>query len=301
MAQYLFRRNGQYYFRLRIPASQRHHFNGKQEIRKALGTYNRQVAIYVSAVILAEMKKRFTQKDIDALHEISKKEEDIRRAYLDPVLRLIKIKKNGADIEIDYDNDDVKEIEAANRILGNSPDTNNQNTTPLTDVIAKYCKERTGRKWTDKTAFEARNIFNLLVEIVGNIPVYQLDYVLARSYKETLQQLPPNRRKKPRYRNLSIDQIIATKPKQTLSTHTINKHLSKCNALCDWMMRHGYVEKNFFKGLHIEVETRPDDEREVFTTEDLIKIFLITIEFQPKLAAVAALEAYEPQQIKILG
>ena len=39
------------------------------------------------------------------------------------------------------------------------------------------------------------------------------------------------------------------------------------------MMRHGYVKQNFFKGLHIEVETRPDDEREVFTTEDLKKIF----------------------------
>ena len=110
MAQYLFRRIGQYYFRLRIPAAYRHHYGGKQEIRRTLGTHNRQVAIAVSAGILAELKKRFTHKDIDAL------QEEIRRAYLDPVLRWTKIQKGDVNIEIDY-GDPEREKEAALALL----------------------------------------------------------------------------------------------------------------------------------------------------------------------------------------
>ena len=145
----------------------------------------------------------------------------------------------------------------------------------LEDVIEKFCREKVSSgEWSEKTEFENRAIYELLIQIIGNLPVNQLDHAVARSFKNTVQKLPPNIKKHPRYRELTIDQILATNPSKTMAVNTVNKALSRIGVLFGWMNgRHGYISANYFARLGIKNLKRPHEERSVFSEEDLQRIF----------------------------
>ncbi len=273
---YLFRRNGIYYFRLVIPPDQRLNFGGKREIRKSLCTYNRQIALTTGANLLYMAKREISQKDIDAMQAIIRAEEEALENTLDPKIRLITYKtRDGEEITIDT-GDDAKDAEILQRLRNTTPTHQpKEETILLSEAIAKFSREKElDRSWGTKTTEENRMIYGVMIEIVGDIPVSKMNYDLARYYKETLMGLPPNHKKVARYAGLSIDQILATKPAKTLAQYTINKHLSKASMLCDWCLRHGLVEANYFNGMRLKNDKRrADEEREAFDDDDLKKIF----------------------------
>lgn len=58
-----------------------------------------------------------------------------------------------------------------------------------------------------------------------------------------------------------------------ISTHTINKYLSRLSNLFTYGVSHGYMNNNPASGLKVKLRPRPDQERKAFNSEDLQKLF----------------------------
>lgn len=144
----------------------------------------------------------------------------------------------------------------------------------LSQLIEAYCAEKNREgSWTPKTEYSNRGMYDLLLKIVGDLPVSRLDAVAARRYKTILQKLPPNLEKSPAYRGLSIHDVLAMKPKDLMTVTTLNNHMTKVASLFGWAERNGHIERNYFANLTLRNPQRPDEARAVYTVEDLRKIF----------------------------
>lgn len=63
-------------------------------------------------------------------------------------------------------------------------------------------------------------------------------------------------------------------PKDTLSAHTVNKYLSRLSNLFSYAVSHGYMVTNPAGGLKVKLKSRPDEERNAYTTADLKRLFV---------------------------
>jgi len=144
----------------------------------------------------------------------------------------------------------------------------------LSQLIEAYCAEKIREgSWTPKTQYSNRGMYDLLLKIVGDLPVSRLDAAAARRYKTILQKLPPNLEKSFAYRDLSIPDVLAMKPKDLMTVTTLNNHLTKVASLFGWAERNDHIERNYFAHLTLRNPQRPDEARAAYTEEDLRKIF----------------------------
>ncbi|MBK8958578.1 MAG: hypothetical protein IPM80_09080 [Proteobacteria bacterium] len=106
----------------------------------------------------------------------------------------------------------------------------------LQSVIDEYVAEKLTPPscWTAKTHEENKAIFELLVALVGDVPVSTIDGAVARHVKQTVQKLPPNMNKSPLYRNKSVSEVVAMNPADTLAVNSVNKYLNRISSLFDW-------------------------------------------------------------------
>lgn len=144
----------------------------------------------------------------------------------------------------------------------------------FSDVQRNFFREKeVSRGWREKTLEDHEAVFSLFREIFGDVPVSRIDKTLMRDFKSTIIQLPPNMRKIAKYKNKTIRQILAMKPRETLSPHTINKYLSRLSNLFSYAVAHGYMTVNPAGSLKVKLRSRPDEERKAYTQEDLKKLF----------------------------
>jgi integrase len=144
----------------------------------------------------------------------------------------------------------------------------------LSSVLGIYTAEKLKEgSWTDKTQGTAGSKHDLLVRIIGDVPIRAIGTAQARDYKQVLQQLPKNINTKPLYRSKTIQQILTLKPDGAMSVTTINNYLAWASTFFDWAERNGYVDKNPFRKLQLKNPKRPDEARAAYTMEDLQKIF----------------------------
>jgi integrase len=157
-------------------------------------------------------------------------------------------------------------------------DTTTRRPTPIepafSDLQESFFKEKElSQGWRLKTQEDHAAVFALFVEVFGNVPVGHIDKILMRDFKSIIIQLPPNMRKMGKYKNKTIPEIVAMKPLETLSTHTVNKYLSRLSNLFAYAITHGYMTANPATGLKVKLKSRPDEEREAYTIDDLKKLF----------------------------
>jgi len=139
----------------------------------------------------------------------------------------------------------------------------------LSEIIDAWLSEG---EWDQKTYNEYRASLKLLERVIGNKPVDQIERLTIKEYKDTLRQLPPNLNKHKKYKNKSIQDVIALVDKP-MSTTTINKNLIRASQCFGWAVRNGYLGENPAENMTIDNKVRPRDQRNIFTTEDLVKIF----------------------------
>lgn len=143
----------------------------------------------------------------------------------------------------------------------------------LSKVIADYCdSQKAENRWTEKTAFETKAGIDLWLRIVGDQPITGYGHEQHRNYKATLQKLPPNLNKMPRYRGLSISAIVALGDPPA-SVNTVGNQLARIAALFNWAVRHGYTGSNPASGMAPKKAKRASEERQAFSDEDLKKLF----------------------------
>ena len=155
-----------------------------------------------------------------------------------------------------------------------STQTKQKDQPKLSKVIPKFVSEfiKAGR-WTEKTKSENEAVFELFMEISSDLPINQYDHQAIRQYKETLGLLPANRNKIEKYRDKTIDQILALPDVKPMAVNSINKNIRRLGQLFKWSVQNGYIERNIVEGMSLPETKRQDQYREVFDQEDLDKIF----------------------------
>lgn len=270
---------GVYHFRLVIPVALRPVL-GKIEVKKTLQTSNRKQAVFLAKELSVKVEKAF--------QEVRLKMIDIKKPK--PInlgtITMTGITSRGVSVQnvvIERESPE-EEYDIARALLDaikDHPDavrdvikTAKEQLVYLSALIDKYCAEKALEKaWVAETTEDFRGIFNRLVEILGDIPVNTIGYDQSRFYKNTMMALPPNMNKQQLYRGRSIPEVISMRPTKTISVNTLNRNISVVSSLFNWARRNGYVRENYFDGLCLKKKVQAQDERSVFTAEDLTALF----------------------------
>jgi integrase len=125
----------------------------------------------------------------------------------------------------------------------------------------------------EKLLNEYKVLTDEFIEIIGNIPVSLLSKDSIRKYIKTLIKLPNNRRKNPRYRDLSIDEVMKLKDVTPQSRINVNKCLTRLTTFMKFGVSQGYIKENYIDGMKIPISKKDErKKREPFSPEDLVKI-----------------------------
>ena len=245
---YLLIRSSGYYFRVRVPCDLRDHLT-LSEIKSVIGHTNRAQALKVARrmsviteSLFDEIRENPYLRSADEIKAWRKQHLGSNQAHIPPSLNACK--------------------------------TPEQRQSPLfQQVVEKFVTEQTTtNQWTEKSRLGNEAIYRLAIRVIGDIPMAQITFEHVRNYKDTLCRLPANLNKNPRYRNKSIDAVLALKP-TPMAVNTINKNLSRLSSIFKWAVKHGYTDRNYAEGIQLKTSKRPDEEREVYTKQDLEVIF----------------------------
>jgi integrase len=177
--------------------------------------------------------------------------------------------------------DDAKDAAIAGQLLGSIADTKPATPSPAVDaaslatVAKKYKAEKvTEGSWREKTAAEHEALYDLLIQIVGNVDVSTIGHQQARRFKEVLLSLPANMGKGI-YAGKSVRQLLQMNIPDTAKMHrrTVNEKIQRVSSLFGWAVRHGYTAVNPFEGLKMRLSSQASEERAVFDADDLRLIF----------------------------
>ena len=115
-----------------------------------------------------------------------------------------------------------------------------------------------------------RVILEEFVEIVGDIDISNVTKKEVSYYIDVQIKLPPNRKKSPKYKDLSIQEMVEKNlpEKETQTLQNINKRLTKLSVFANWGVRQGLIVSNPFSGMKFSVKKQPH-RRMPFTAEDL--------------------------------
>jgi len=139
----------------------------------------------------------------------------------------------------------------------------------LSEVIKKYVEAKEA-EWTAKSKMEFKSVFRLLVDVLGDVDVSAITKPIVTTLRSTLQKLPPNIYKK--YPGQTINQILALKDVEPMSTKSVNKHVSRLGALLRYCVEEEMIASNPASGLKITDKKRADEERSAYSMDDIKKI-----------------------------
>ena len=142
----------------------------------------------------------------------------------------------------------------------------------IREVVDEFLELRKGTIG-EKMLDEYKVITDDFIEIIGNIPVSSLSKDSIRKYISTQIILPPNRRKNPKYREMSIVEVMKLKGVKPQSRINVNKFLTRLTTFMNFGVSQGYIKENYILGMKIPIpKTEGRKKREPFSPEDLVKI-----------------------------
>ena len=164
--------------------------------------------------------------------------------------------------------DQTSSVEAVNEVVEDVP------VVLFSDVQKRYVAENEkGDAWSAKTKVEYLKSYALFIEVMGDMDVSKIDRRAMNRFKDTLMELPPNRNKNPKYRDLSIPEILELKPAQTIAPRTINKNLVRIGSLFGYAVKCGDMLSNPATDLQVKIKSRPDEDKQEMSSDDLTKLF----------------------------
>lgn len=117
----------------------------------------------------------------------------------------------------------------------------------------------------------------LFIELMGDLPLPEIKLKTINEFLEKLKRWPKHRSKMPAYKDLSTEEILQLDIpiKDRISVTTINKHLAWVGHTLAFAAKRDYIAKNYCEGIKLTSKTkmRADEERAMFTKEDLEKLF----------------------------
>jgi len=101
-----------------------------------------------------------------------------------------------------------------------------------------------------------KRIVEEFIEIVGDIDFSTITKNEVSHYIDVQTKLPPNRKKSPKYRDLSIKEVMKLKlsQKEIQTPQNINKRITKLSVFGNWGVRQGLLITNPFSGMKFSVK-----------------------------------------------
>ena len=117
-----------------------------------------------------------------------------------------------------------------------------------------------------------RQNINDFIEVMGDVNVSNLTKGEVSEFITIQSKLPSNRKKSPKYRDLTIPQLLELKGIETQSIQNINKRLSKLGVFANWCVRQGFLSESPFKDMQLSIKKKKSSGREPFNAKDLRRI-----------------------------
>ncbi|MBK6355946.1 MAG: site-specific integrase [Betaproteobacteria bacterium] len=145
----------------------------------------------------------------------------------------------------------------------------------LSEVIRLFSEENKG-EWNHRTGIDNKAIFRDLIEILGDPPIGLLSKDALIDYSEKTKKLPPNHNKTPRFKDLSIADLLKLPELPPSAPHTVNKRFVRVQQLFAWASMKGYIPDGVCPKLTIREthKTKRKVLRDIFDADDLKAIFL---------------------------
>jgi integrase len=243
------RRNGQFHFRLRVPADLRCLFT-RGELHRSLRTTDPRQARSLARTIRSQVESVFTNiRHRRSLGAPAAELETLARSlYADalPVTRtsLIQRRAYGAP-------------------------GNNSAPQSLREVINAFAADRSAR-WEPKTHLMHTASLDLFAQLAGNKPIAAITRQDCRAARDTLCRLPANLTKL--HRGVPLHEL-ASRGLKPMSAKTVNRNLSAVSAMFNWCVREGLISDSPARGLLVQIKRRADLERDAFRPDELKVIF----------------------------
>jgi integrase len=177
--------------------------------------------------------------------------------------------------ETTNDNPIKQQIERTSKIV---------NASTVNKVVSMYIRDlKISKRVSEKTIGEYKYRLGTFLELIeptlgSSLPteylMSELTREIVRKFADDLRKLPPNPRKDPRHRELSLKQIVEMgKVDETISATTFNGYIKVVSAFFNWSIVEGYINRNFATGLRIRKSKQAREARDPFTSEELKCIF----------------------------
>lgn len=142
----------------------------------------------------------------------------------------------------------------------------------LSQVLVDYLKEQRLQGVSEKTIGDKQSVIELLIRIIGDLPLRKVGRQHARHFKDIALRLPPRLGQLP---PKPLEQMIA-EAETTISITTFNNYVKNLTTLFSYSVKEGYGDINPFQGLKILQRVKANEQRSRFAEEDLARILTFT-------------------------
>jgi len=254
MTSHLRLRNGHYYFRIKIPTDLRSIIQ-EREILKSLQTQDRKLARIAASCMLPGILEVFT---LTRTQFITQEQAAERLNDL-----LSRKRKREAQQPLPQNNTPAEAASPQN----NTPA---ESRSPLiSEMVNEYINDKQAG-WTSKTLLEYQGYFKLLQDVLGVQRIAEITRTEVRKLRDSLCILPAHMYK--RHPGKSIKEILQMDNITPMSSSTVNKLLTLFGSIMIHCVKEGHLRDNPAEGLKIQKRRRPDEERKVYSSEDLKRI-----------------------------
>jgi integrase len=147
----------------------------------------------------------------------------------------------------------------------------------LSEEIANHIADLEQRQLAPDTITESRHSLRLLLGVVGDRPVSEIKRSEIRVFWDAVRWWPANASVKPRYRDLSVQDIVEKGRAEGVpapSKHTINKHRQRLGVFFNSLVEGDVLTKSPLRGMGGELDTSTDlDTGRPFTDAELAQVF----------------------------
>ena len=149
-------------------------------------------------------------------------------------------------------------------------DSSQSDSPKISQVRDEFISERLVSGFSPKSTSELESTITDLIEIVGDIPIGKFSHSQSRDFKNVISKLPKHRKQDPRYRDLSIKQILMLDNVIGQQPKNINKLLYRVRIFFKWLTSNyrEYVKENYFEGMKVS-DPKVHKPRDGFTNEEL--------------------------------
>lgn len=210
-------RSGTLHFRIAIPRDLRHHF-ASREIYRSLRTPNVREAASAVQALSAVFKRVFERLRQESMSNKRMPNDGIAKVGLIMELNFDEFMKPKS-VKLQTEPHDTPEsiraaveglTAAGSGGLSSRAESARKPSLLFSELVQDYRRDRLAKgRWLASSEKEYMPIYKLFIEIVGDLPLSEINDDVALTYVETLKKLPANMNKIPAYRGKTIELVGA--------------------------------------------------------------------------------------------